>query len=101
MTETSFRIEGPAESLEGARRELLDAGIEFQPVGTTMPGELREPILAELIVNADTGAALLVVERILARLLTHRERMAGLRIYRENSDRELSIAELEAGKPER
>lgn len=101
MTDRHFRIEGSAESLEEVRRELLDAGIESQPVGTTMPGELREPILTELIVIVKTGATLAAASGIFARCLTHRERMTGLRIFRDNSDREISIAELEAEKPDR
>jgi hypothetical protein len=96
MTE-QLRIEGPPESLELLRRELLDEehmGINVQPISQAVPGELREPILTGLVLTVSSRAAIKAAAAVIQRRMQHLERMEELKIFRENSDREIAIVEL-------
>ncbi len=95
-----IQIKGPPEDLEQVRRELVDAGIEIKLVSTAMPGELREPILEALVVTLTSSAAIGAFRSVGERLMLHQERMKALQIYEDERDRELSLEEFLAGKPD-
>jgi hypothetical protein len=94
-----IRIEGPAESLQQLRRELLEElgdAIEIDLVSTAVPGELREPIVIGLVVTvaSTAGVAIKTFGAIVERRMTHTERMELLRIYRESDKKEISVTDL-------
>lgn len=100
MNEARLRIEGPPDTLEALRRELiagLGAEAEVEPISTAVPGELREPVLVGLMISfASTTAAVAIrtAGSIIERRMTHLERKELLKIYRERDDMEIQADDL-------
>lgn len=104
MNEEFIRIEGPSEDLKELRQQLIDevgGEIDIQPVTVGVPGELREPLLAGLVVAVPPSVAITAIPTVGAvinRFMKHRERMEELSIYRKGVEGKISAADLLNGE---
>ena len=91
---TDLIIEGDPELLEELRREIeatLGAQAQLEPITSTAVGEFREPIIIGLIVALGGPAIITGIVDIVDRVLTHRERMAELRLKVLEDDEETVV----------
>jgi len=95
MSDVQIRVEGTPEDLEQLRRDLQDAmagEARIQPVSSSAPGELREPVLVALVI-ALAPVAIDNLRRTIERYLEHRETIEELRLYRDGGQ-EVAVEEL-------
>lgn len=89
MSSTQIRIEGNDEDLKLLHRALMEdetlkGEVAIQPVTSSSPGELREPVLVALVLGV-APVAIRNLRKALERYMEHRETMEALRILGEGN----------------
>jgi hypothetical protein len=99
-----LQIEASAEDLTLLRRMLdeeLGDQADVQPLSSTAPGELREPLLIGLVVALGGPVIVKSVTTVISRWMEHREKMkdkelAQLKLLVDGRSKQISVNELKA-----